>query len=220
MAFTAHRESLAGMSVPTLLLFVKYPDAGRVKTRLAATMGFEEAARIHRVLVTEVLRRIPAGISLQVWFDPPGREGASREWLGELVPRGTRFLPQRAGDLGERLIAAFAFAFESGHGPVAAIGGDCPDVAAATFAEAWAGLAEGADVVLGPSADGGYYLVALARPLPALFEGIPWGESSVLATTLERVREQGLAARLLDRLEDVDTEEDWVRVRDRFEPGH
>jgi rSAM/selenodomain-associated transferase 1 len=203
---------------PRILLFVKYPEPGRVKTRLARTLGPERAAEVHRLLVAEVLRRLPPGVELQVWFDPPDQEGDVRAWLDGAVPAGTRYHPQSAGDLGRRLTAAFRFAFEDGAaGPAAAIGGDCPDISAAVFAEAWDAIAAGADAAVGPSRDGGYYLIALARPCPELFGEIGWGGENVLEQTLARAGKAGRKVHVLPLLADVDTGEDWARVRARFE---
>ncbi len=111
---------------------------------------------------------------------------------------------------------AFARAFARGAERVAIIGTDSPAVSRATAVEALDALSA-ADVVLGPAEDGGYYLLALRRPQPELFEGVAWSTSSVLADTVARARKAGLSVRLLSPLRDIDTPEDlraeWPRVR-------
>lgn len=200
-----------------VLIFVKYPEPGRVKTRLAATVGAEQAAEIYERLVAEVFARLPDDAEVIVCFDPAERGGEIRRWIGGLTGKGPlRFLPQAAGDLGERLERAFAEAFALGFGQVAAIGTDCIEIDAPIFDETWTALGEH-DVVLGPSEDGGYYLIALAAPCPPLFHGIAWSGASVLADTLARAAAAGLRVHRLPVRLDVDTEEDWRIARRRLE---
>ena len=195
-----------------ILFFVKFPEPGKVKTRLAATLGAERAAEISRELAETVLKRIPAGEEVFVIFDPPEKRAEIAAWLhaaGE--ERTLRCIPQAAGDLGVRLERAFAAAFAEGCEAVAAIGSDCVELAPDHFAETWQAL-ETHDVALGPTEDGGYYLLALRAPSPALFAGIAWSTEAVFQQTLDRAAEAGLRAHLLPKLRDVDTEEDWRRV--------
>jgi rSAM/selenodomain-associated transferase 1 len=114
------------------------------------------------------------------------------------------------------MAAAFSRAFERGARRVAIIGTDTPAVSRATVGEALDAL-DGADVVVGPAEDGGYYLLALREPQHQLFEGVAWSTSTVLAETLGRARDQGLRVHQLPRLRDIDTPEDlraeWPRVR-------
>ena len=201
---------------PVILLFVKAPREGRVKTRLAASVGPLEALRIYRLLVAAVLTRLPARCRLEVWFDPSDAEREVREWLGSRVPAGATWHAQPKGDLGERLTAAFREALRPGPAEVFAIGGDCPLIPPGAFATAARKLRRGEDAVLGPSADGGYYLIGMRRPLPALFDRIDWGGDRVCRQTLERAAAQGLRVGLLPELRDVDTLEDWHAVRDQL----
>ena len=195
-----------------VLFFVKFPEPGRVKTRLAATVGAARAAEIYGQLAETVLQRIPMGEDVVVMFDPPERGAEVEAWLrraGEA--RTLRFLAQAAGDLGVRLERAFAAAFAEGCEAVAAIGSDCVELTPAHFAEAWQALATH-DAALGPTADGGYYLLALRAPHAGLFERIAWSTGAVFQQTLDRAAEGGLRVHLLPMLRDVDTEEDWRRV--------
>ncbi|MEA3208841.1 MAG: uncharacterized protein QOE70_1898 [Chthoniobacter sp.] len=184
-----------------------------MKTRLAATVGPENAAMIYRRLVEAVLRRLPSASALIVMFDPPERGADIRAWLEQSGgDQQIEFVPQARGDLGARLTHAFAHAFAAGYRRVAAVGSDCIELSPETFEAAWRGL-DSHDCVIGPSFDGGYYLLALQQPQPALFENIAWSTETVFAQTIERARVASLLVTELPRLHDVDTEEDWQRAQ-------
>ncbi len=205
-----------GVTRRAILVFVKYPEPGLVKTRLAATLGAERAAEIYRRLVAEVLSRLPEDAEMIVCFDPEERREEIERWLNGIAAGKTmHFLPQCAGDLGARLSAAFAETFARGFQQIAVIGTDCVEIDAAIFTETWEAL-DTHDVVLGPSEDGGYYLIALTAPNPALFEKIPWSSGSVLAETLALAASGNLRIHLLPIRHDVDTEEDWRRAEQRL----
>ena len=192
-----------------ILLFVKHPEPGKVKTRLAATLGPVRAAEIYRTLAEEVLRRVPADTEVLVLFDPPGKAAEIAAWLRRPA---SALVPQVSGDLGVRLEAAFAEGFARGCDAVAAIGSDCVELTPAHFAEAWCAL-ETHDAALGPTVDGGYYLLALRTPHPELFRDIAWSTDAVCRQTLERAEAAGLRVHLLPILSDVDTEEDLRKLR-------
>jgi hypothetical protein len=196
-----------------ILLFVKFPEPGKVKTRLAATFGMEEAAAIYSQLVERVLHALPKEEQLLVMFDPPERATEIKRWIGQLcTDRAIEFIAQTDGDLGARLADAFTNAFSRGFDCVAAIGSDCPELSAADFAETWSALAAH-DCVLGPTLDGGYYLVALKRPEPSLFAEMAWSTPAVFEQTVARLRARGLSAHRLRTLHDVDNAEDWRRAQ-------
>jgi rSAM/selenodomain-associated transferase 1 len=197
-----------------LLVFLKAPRPGRVKTRLAAAVGEAAAAGLYRALAEQVLRATASEGEYERWicFDPPDAGEEIRAWLGE-----ERLLPQSSGDLGARMAHAFAGAFTRGAARVAVIGSDAPAVSRARVREALDGLG-GQDVVLGPARDGGYYLIALDRPRPELFQAVPWSTAAVLAATRERAAALGLRLGLLPLEGDVDTLEDLRREWPRLEP--
>jgi rSAM/selenodomain-associated transferase 1 len=197
-----------------LIVFLKHPEAGKVKTRLAPALGAGTAAALYRALCEEVLEAtVPREGEYErlVFFAPPEAAESMRAWLP-----GLRLHPQAGGDLGARMRAAFARAFDRGAGRVAIVGTDTPEVSRATVAGALDVLDE-ADVVLGPAEDGGYYLLALRQPQPALFDGIAWSTSTVLEATVARAEQGALRVHQLARLRDVDTPEDlrakWPRLR-------
>ena len=126
-------------------------------------------------------------------------------------------VPQAAGDLGDRLHAAFTEHFLADAEHVVIIGSDCPTVTATDIEDAWVALA-GHDIVLGPALDGGYWLIGLRAPQPALFTAMPWSTEAVFGETMRRAREGGLRVALLRELADVDTEADWTRWVKRSSP--
>jgi rSAM/selenodomain-associated transferase 1 len=205
-----------------LIAFLKHPEPGAVKTRLVPALGAEIAAELYRALAEEVLRAtVPRRGEYEtlVFYDPPGAAEAMRAWLP-----GFRLFAQSAGDLGMRMAAAFARAFERGARRVAIVGTDAPAVTRETVAEALATLDE-AELVVGPAEDGGYYLLALGEPHPELFEDIAWSSPAVLEETLARAATAGLRVREMERRRDVDSLEDlraeWPRIRTLLEgnPG-
>lgn len=193
------------------MVAAKAPRAGTVKTRLCPPLSPDEAARLARVLLADTLETACA----------PAVSGVADVFLAldgedDSLAGFPRRLRQRGGDLGERLAHLFADVFAEGYAHVCVLGGDAPHLPAAFLIEAFGRLARGGDdgVVLGPAEDGGYTLVGLSRPAPALFaEGIGWGGPDVLADTLARAVEAGLTTALLPPWYDVDTIDDLRRLR-------
>ena len=190
-----------------LIVFVKYPQPGQVKTRLAGEIDPDAAAAVYRNLVALTLERTgpacPQDFDRTVHVDPMQPLNRYRHWL----PHAEALVPQRGDCLGERMLNAFCQAFLDGYQRVVLIGSDCPDVCAAVVKEAFDLLAD-CDAVLGPALDGGYYLLALSRPIPQIFEGIDWSTDRVAQQTLERLDATGASRVLLPVLRDVDRAED------------
>lgn len=181
-----------------IVVMAKYPVAGAVKTRLAASIGAEAACRLQRAFVLDLAARL-SGVDFPVtWaFWPP-----DAPFAGLVAP--SPCMPQVEGDLGVRLHAAMHACVEQRPLPVLAIGIDSPHLDLRHLHEAADALGEGVPVVLGPAVDGGYYLIGLRTPEPSLFMGIPWGTPAVLEATLRRARERALEVRLLPATFDVD----------------
>ena len=146
------------------------------------------------------------GASLQVWFDSADHD-QMRRWLGDNVA----LRPQSNGNLGHKMSHAFESAFARGSTACLAIGTDSPDLTVDHLRRAFDAM-EHADVVVGPAADGGYYLIGLSRRVPSLFVDIPWGTGDVLAATLSIAASTGLEAHQLDTLVDIDRPSDLGRV--------
>src|SRR5262245_46417110 len=187
-----------------LIIFVKAPQAGQVKTRLAAEIGADAACAAYARLVEELLQRLRKLPRVELRFTPDDTRHRIQAWLAP----GWEAQPQGSGDLGARLARAFDEAFAAGAQGVVIIGSDCPEVGAADIHAAWEGL-QTSDVVLGPATDGGYWLIGLRTRQPILFADMPWSSSTVLAETLKQARKAGLKIRKLRELSDVDTAADW-----------
>jgi len=189
-----------------LLLFTKPAREGRVKTRLIGDLTPAEAAALHAAFLDDLLDRLRGGsfdLRLAWALDP-----------GEPVPAGpVPGVRQEGDDLGERLFRTLAAAAAEVPA-VAALGSDHPTLPLAMVHDAFERLEAGAEVVLGPAEDGGYYLIALraAAVVPRLFEGIAWSTDEVFAATLARCRELGLRVELLPQAADVDTPDDLRRL--------
>jgi rSAM/selenodomain-associated transferase 1 len=199
---------------PAVILMLKAPRLGQVKTRLGSAVGEAAALGVYRQLAERQVAALPRGWQVAVHFAPADAAGEVRSWMEGRHPR-LRFVAQAAGDLGRRLAAAVAAEFSRGAEGVLAIGGDCPYLDRAALMVAAVSL-ETCDVLLGPARDGGYYLVGLRQPQPALFSGIAWSTPAVLEQTRRIAHDSRLATVLLPMLEDVDDEESLARARARF----
>jgi rSAM/selenodomain-associated transferase 1 len=201
------------MSDRTLVVFVKEPRPGAVKTRLAAALGGEDAALLYRLMVEALLAATTPELGEYerlVFYDPPEAGERLREWM----PAG-RLRRQAAGDLGARMAVAFERCFDRGASQVVLIGSDTPALGRSEVRGAFEALASH-DVALGPTHDGGYYLVGLRARQPSLFAGVPWSTGGVLEETLARAGASGLSIAQLPTLRDVDTAGDlgaeWPRI--------
>ena len=196
---------------PTILIFLKAPVAGQVKTRLARDVGNDKALEIYRSLVERQMSDLPDDWPVEIHFSPATAEPQMREWLG--AEPNWSFVPQVESGLGERLAHATTRAFARGASAVMLIGGDCPELGEAEFQLAAQGLGEH-DAVMGPAADGGYYLLGMKAPLLELFENVAWSTGAFADRTREIVREQNWELSELPQLSDIDTREDWEALSD------
>ena len=194
------------MPEPRIIIFVKAPRPGFVKTRLAAAIGNEAACDAYRQLAETVVANLAPLPHAELRFTPDDAENEITPWLND----GWTTRPQDEGDLGERMHRAFTEA----NGPAIIIGSDCPQVKLNDFITA-AKTLQTHDVVIGPATDGGYWLIGLNAPCPALFEGIEWSTGGVLQSTLAKADEAGLSVQLLRELGDVDTGADWERFMNK-----
>jgi len=187
-----------------LIVFLRTPCLGQVKTRLAQAIGGEAALQAYRMLVAQLLENLGCLQNVELRFTPDSAGAELAPWLRS----GWTLMPQGEGNLGERLARAFHESFAGGSQRVVIIGSDCPAVSSADIESAWHSLLT-KSVVLGPASDGGYWLIGLREPQPGLFENVPWSTSAVLETTLAHARNAGLTLHCLHELTDIDTAEDW-----------
>jgi hypothetical protein len=210
-----------------LIVFVKEPRPGAVKTRLARSIGDHAAAAAYRALAEAEIRatappRATSGgpaYERLFFFAPAEAEAAVADWLrGVLADEPLVCRPQSGADLGARMAGAFDECFARGARRVAIVGTDVP-ACSSRHVLAALGALDDHDVALGPTHDGGYYLLALERPRPELFRDISWSTPAVLAATRARAAALGLRVELLETLRDVDTLEDWDAYRAGARPG-
>jgi rSAM/selenodomain-associated transferase 1 len=194
-----------------LLVFAKAPVPGQVKTRLAGTLGPRGAAELYKRLLRRTLAiAVTARLCpVDLWCAPDARHGCFAVCRRDC---GVRLRRQGDGDLGRRMNHALSRALAN-HPYAVLIGGDCVSLGAAELRQAFARLATGTAAVLGPAADGGYLLVGLRRPAPALFRGIAWSTPAVLEATRRRLRRAGLVWAELPAGWDVDSPADLRRLR-------
>jgi rSAM/selenodomain-associated transferase 1 len=190
-----------------LLIFTRFPEPGKVKTRLIPELGSAGATRVYRHLAEQVVRTARSlrrqSMQAVVCVEPARRIPDMASWLGA----GLIFRGQVGAGLGERLSQAFDRAFTGGARRVVAIGTDCIELSSELIAEAFDLLARN-DAVLGPATDGGYYLIGLSRPLPDVFRDIPWSTDQTLTVTTRRLASVGVSPQLLPPLNDIDTWDD------------
>lgn len=197
-----------------LAIMAQAPVPGNVKTRLQPHLTTQESADFYTALLLDTLEMassIRTCVRFLV-FSPPEK----RDLFAKIAPPGFRLLPQSSGDLGTRMLAIFLQLGESGYSPVVVIGTDIPTLQPQHIAMAFDCL-HASDLCLGPSTDGGYYLIGASQAHPSLFDGVAWGTSSVLQDTLERARASDLSLALLEPLTDVDTIDDLVWLREEMQ---
>ncbi len=186
-----------------MIVFVKAPRPGAVKTRLAEAIGPAAAAAFYRAMGRDVLEAaIEAGYPLRIAYAPAEAEAEITDWLGGEA--GT-FIPQRGRDIGERMAGALAEAYAAGATKAVLVGSDIPALTGTHIRSAINGLSR-FDAVIGPAADGGYYLIGFAadRFRREAFQGIPWSGPRVFERTLDRMAVLGLTVHRLPVLSDID----------------
>ena len=199
------------MADSRLIVLLRAPRLGTVKTRLAAALGPDAALAAYRRLLNATLRAVACLPDVELRCTP---DDAVAE-VSALAQPGWTVNPQGDGALGVRLQRAFADGYARGAKRLAVIGSDCPHLTAADIRAAWQAL-DRHDVVLGPATDGGYWLIALSALHSGLFENIDWGGPAVLQQSLDRAASLTLRVHRLRELSDVDTAEDWERERPKL----
>jgi len=189
-----------------IVICVRYPEKGTVKSRLAATCGAGFVRTLYEHFIADALDTLEGtGIPFIIAFDPPEKGAAMRRRFGE----DRLYMPQEGADLGERMYGAFHHTFARGYTSVILIGSDIPDLPGAFLAKALSSL-DDHDAVMGPAQDGGYYLIGFRKETltPRVFDDIPWGTTTVLADTMARFTREGYDVHLLPRWRDIDETDD------------
>lgn len=189
-----------------LIVFTRYPEPGKAKTRLIPVLGAEAAADVHRQMTERTLAQVKSLrhrlLTVEVWFTG-GDHAQMQTWLGSDLT----YQPQPEGDLGDRMAQAFQTAFDSGMKAAIIIGTDCPEVTCTSLEQAFQALQQ-TDLVLGPATDGGYYLIGLRQLVPELFKTIAWSTDRVFQQTVDIASILKLSLTFLPTLTDVDRPDD------------
>ena len=197
-----------------LIIFVKFPQKGKVKTRLAKDMGAYFATEFYRIcaehIFSEIKKLKKENFTTYIYCYSNSEVEMVSGWVGkEFIVRA-----QIDGDLGERMSGSFKEVFHQGFSKALIIGTDVPDITSDLINSAALKLDEN-DFVIGPSSDGGYYLLGMNRLITEIFQNINWSTSLVLQNTLDKINSLGLKLDLLDELIDVDTKIDlhnWMKI--------
>jgi len=196
-----------------LIIFVRNPELGKVKTRLAASLGQEKALKIYQQLLAHTLA-ITKNLAVQKFVFYEG--AIAKQDLWEI--HGYHQLLQKEDDLGKKMHYAFETILEKGYNKVVIIGSDCIELTQEIIRKAFDRLITN-DVVIGPANDGGYYLLGIKKLFPNFFVNKKWSTGDVYETTINDFNKLELKYFELPVLIDVDTEEDWKQAKKNIEQG-
>nr|WP_320192383.1 TIGR04282 family arsenosugar biosynthesis glycosyltransferase [uncultured Desulfobacter sp.] len=189
-----------------VIVFIKAPEKGRVKTRLAKGVGETAALELYRCFVMDVLDMVrSAPWALRVYFYPDNAFDRIRSWLGNDFD----LFPQKGATLGDKMENALAGTLTAGYERAVLIGSDLPDLPSAIVEKAFNGL-EQCSAAIGPARDGGYYLIGFTAKgfIPQIFHCIPWGTNQVFDLTLNKFKDHQISNYTLPVWHDIDTRED------------
>jgi len=202
-----------------LIVFVRAPVEGTVKTRLQPEISPTQSLALYRAVVDDLLSRLQdlKHVEIFIFFSPEEKAQSVADWLG----REYTYSPQPGEDLGDRMSGAIVQTLRN-CGRVLLIGSDIPDLGGETIRDAFTRL-DSSDIVIGPSEDGGYYLIGMKQTVPELFIDMVWSEKTVFSKSLERARKLGLRVSVIETMRDIDTFEDvlavWQSIRENRKVG-
>ncbi len=196
-----------------LIVFLKYPEAKKVKTRLGKDIGERKAMELYRETAYFIADSFSGSNSWTTFFfyTPGEKKKEILDWLGD---KEAFFFTQGKGSLGQRMSGAFGKCFSLGFRNVVIIGTDCVMITEKDLEAAFSTLSGGEfEAVLGPATDGGYYLLGLCRKTDMVFQDIQWSTSSVFKKTQKRIRQSGMRHKVIRELADIDRQED-INIKD------
>lgn len=188
---------------------IKYPEPGRVKTRLAGDIGAQKAALICRQIAERLIEQtmpVAGEYDRFVFYDPPERIRDFVSWLPH-----EEFIVQTGNDVGERMDNALRYLLEKGAKKAVITGADIPELTSRIIIQAFEML-DHTDVVVGPAHDGGYYLIGMKSPMPEVFRNIPWSTEDVFSETIRILKHYKKTYQILPLLSDLDTIEDLGQI--------
>ncbi|TIH15326.1 glycosyltransferase [Marinifilum sp. JC120] len=192
-----------------VIVFVKYPEPGKVKTRLGKEIGYETAAKLYTAFVEDMLRNMDcADLNPIITYDPFQAEEHYRKWLGEHT-----YIPQHGTDLGERMLNALRSAFELKFDSSILTGSDLPDLDPEFILQAMQALKK-APACIGPASDGGYYLIGFQKEYltDSIFRNMEWSTERVFPETISRLEKREITPEIIPEHQDMDTVEDLKRL--------
>jgi rSAM/selenodomain-associated transferase 1 len=188
-----------------LILFIRFPEKENTKSRLQKSLDSEFVLTLYKCFVLDILNTIKkTSLPLKIFFTPAHNLSKVKEWLGPSYP----YIPQEGLELGERMKNAFLQTFSYGYSKAILIGSDIPNISEHTIKDAF--KLKAFDAVIGPSFDGGYYLIGFKKDkfLPNIFEDIEWGKNNVYQKTIEKLMMNKYKFKILQKYRDIDTIED------------
>jgi glycosyltransferase A (GT-A) superfamily protein (DUF2064 family) len=223
---TMYESERKGLNGVYLIIFVRFPHPGKVKTRLATSIGNDKAARLYRLCTENIFKetkKLSDNVLKYIFYADRDDKDNVMKWAGPVF----HFMPQVEGDLGIRIEAAFNYMFRQGARKAIIVASDVPDLSAGIIRNAISALTDNDivignaisaltdnDIVIGPTNDGGYYLLGMNGIHSDLFRGVTWSTTKVYDETLGIVEYLGLRVHCLRTLDDIDTEEDLHRWLD------
>ena len=208
------------MTLNNLIIFLKYPEPGQVKTRLGKDIGYEKAADIYSIFVIHLLSNFinSKNYNITIQYSPEDKSNEISEWLNF-----NNIEPQIGNNLGEKLSNAFDKSFKKGYLNTVLIGTDCIEITNKDIENAFSLLSEGYDSVLGPTYDGGYYLIGFSdNNHPFLFKEIDWSSEKVFSQTIKKLNYAEMKNKILDFYNDIDEISDInsnvIKIIKRYKP--
>ncbi len=192
-----------------IIIFTKFPEYGKVKTRLAATIGNDKAIKFYKICAENLFdtaAELENSVRVFLFYNSKKNEQKIRKWIN----RDFIYFPQTGNDLGEKMLNAFTKVSEEGYEKIVIVGTDIPDISAALLRNAFDEL-DTSDVVVGPSQDGGYYLLGMKDVYRRLFDKIEWSTSEVFDKTIKKIKKMNLKYSVLPVLQDIDTEMELLK---------
>jgi len=192
-----------------IIVFARLPVEGKVKTRLAKDIGNKNAASFYNVCADHILSEVrkvkESGVGLFLFYSDKNEDGDIKNWVGD----DFYFHSQLGDDLGTRMLNAFRLVFKEGYKKIIIVGTDVPDIDSALLLNAFNELNEN-EFVIGPSEDGGYYLLGMKTLTVDVFEDMKWGKETVFDSTIEKLDNKKARYKILRKLVDIDTKQDLL----------
>jgi rSAM/selenodomain-associated transferase 1 len=195
----------------TIIIFAKTPESGTAKSRIAETHGNKKALEIYLELL-QISAKSMAGLPYHVTFT-----GSSHSLsLKTIYTDAASFFKQTGENLGDRLQNAFNYLFNKGYKNICAIGTDCPCLTRQEIEDTFNHLGEGKDTVIGPTYDGGYYIIGCTKNGMDVFSASKWSTSELFKETMEIIEKHSLSCHILKKLHDIDYMEDYLTWKENI----